>query len=101
MKLKELIHIASDAYPDGLIEEEYWDKKRDLPHRNPTGGDTLAYFIALELYETYDQNATDEEQISTAIHALTKAQEELVSINLSFSHELEKRIGKKKHAVVA
>ena len=91
MKLNELIEIVSAAYPDGLIAVEYWDFKRQCPRRNPKGGDTLALFIALEIKDTYDADATDEEQLETAGRAIDRARGDLDAVTVALTGELEKR----------
>ena len=95
MKLNELIEIVSAAYPDGLIAVEYWDFKRQCPRRNPKGGDTLALFIALEIKDTYDSDATDEQQLETALRAIERARGDLDSVSEALTKELEKRRGGK------
>jgi len=95
MKLNELIEIVSAAYPDGLIAVEYWDFRRECPRRNPKGGDTLALFIALELKDTYDADATDEQQIETALRAIARARGDLDAVSTALTMELENRQGGK------
>ena len=97
MKLNELIEIVSAAYPDGLIAVEYWDFKRECPRRNLKGGDTLALFIALELKDTYDADATDEAQLATASRAMERAQGDLAAVSRAMAAEMEKRQGGKQH----
>lgn len=93
MKLNEMIEIVSAAYPDGLIAVEYWDFRRECPRRNPKGGDTLALFIALELKDTYDADAADEQQIETALRAIERARGDLDTVSAALTNELEKRRG--------
>ena len=93
MTLNELINITSAAYPDGLIAVEYWDFKRECPRRNPKGGDTLALFIALEIKDTYDPDATAEQQLETASRAIARAQGDLGSVGGALAAELEKYQG--------
>jgi len=95
VKLNELINIASAAYPDGLIAVEYWDFKRECPRRNPKGGDTLALFIALELKDTFDPDATDGQQLRAALRAIERAQGELAAVGGAFTVVLEKGKGGK------
>ena len=97
MKLNELIEIVSAAYPDGLIAVEYWDFKRECPRRNPKGGDTLALFIALEIKDTYDADATDEEQLATALRAIDRARGDMDAVSAALTGELEKQQGGKQH----
>ena len=97
MKLNELIETVSAAYPDGLIAVEYWDFKRECPRRNPKGGDTLALFIALEIKDTYDADAADEQQIQTALRAIERARGDLDAVSGALTGELQKRQGGKQH----
>ena len=97
MKLNELIEIVSAAYPDGLIAVEYWDFKRECPRRNPKGGDTLALFIALEIKDTYDADATDEEQLATALRAIDRARGDMDAVSAALTSELEKQQEGKQH----
>ena len=91
MTLNEVINIASAAYPDGLIAVEYWDFKRECPRRNPKGGDTLALFIALEIKDTYDPDASDEQQLEAVLKDLSRAREDLEAVSAALAGELEKR----------
>ena len=91
MTLNELINIASAAYPDGLIAVEYWDFKRECPRRNPKGGDTLALFIALEIKDTYDPDASDEQQLETVLKDLSRARGDLEAVSTAVAGESEKR----------
>ena len=60
MKFMELIEKIDDAYPDGRIKAYAEDP--DGAH-----GDTFASAIAVELSETFDEEATDAVQIETAL----------------------------------
>ena len=73
MKLKKLIEAASSGYPDGLIEQYY--NEPETSH-----GDSLAKFIMVELSETFDEDATDEEQVLAAVHQMRRARAELDSV---------------------
>jgi hypothetical protein len=88
MKLNELIRIVSAAYPDGLLAVEYWDFKRECPRRNLEGGDTLALFIALELKDTYDADASGKQQIETALRTIERAQVDLEQVIKALYNEL-------------
>jgi hypothetical protein len=91
MTLNELINKASAAYSDGLIAVEYWDFKRECPRRNPKGGDTLALFIATEIADTYDPEATDEKQINEVLRVLSMAKDDLESVREAFTRLLRVR----------
>lgn len=73
MKLSQLIKIASDAYPDDLIGRYHKAPKRDF-------GDTLAQFLARELKDTFDPDASDEEQLREGVRALTSSIRELSGV---------------------
>ena len=91
MTLNELINRASAAYSDGLIATEYWDFKRERPRRNPKGGDTLALFIANEIADTYDPDASDAEQINTVLRALSTARDDLDAVSTALAGEMAQR----------
>ena len=76
MKLLELIQIASDAYDaDGWVMRYHTH-----PDDEPLTGDGLAHFIAVELAETFDEDASDEQQLETAQDAMLRARDELQSV---------------------
>jgi hypothetical protein len=64
MTLNQLIKTASKGYPDGLVEKT---------HAGDDCGDGLASFIALELRETFDDDASNKEQLDTAIDVVSRA----------------------------
>lgn len=70
MLLKEIIAIADSGYPDGLVQQY---------HEHPTKnhGDTLAQFIAAELQETFDVNASGKQQLDTARRSIGAAVNQL------------------------
>ena len=43
-------------------------------------GDTLTEFVALELYESYDPEAGDDEQLATAVKLMQSAADDLQAI---------------------
>lgn len=79
MKLNELIRRAASGYPDAQVLE-YWDFAGAKPHSNPQGGDTLAHFVALELAETFDSEASEDDQVSGAVRAMSRAVHDLQSV---------------------
>ena len=91
MTLNELISKASDAYSDGLIATEYWDFEHECPKRNTKGGDTLAQFIANEIADTYDPEASDEQQLEVVLNALSTARGDLEAVSAALVSELETR----------
>jgi hypothetical protein len=72
MTLNKLVHRAASVYQDAHILA-YWDEMHECAINNPGGGDGLAAFIAWELYETFDPDADDATQITTAMGALQRA----------------------------
>jgi hypothetical protein len=70
---------AASAYPDAFVME-YWDARKGKPKPNPDGGDTLAEFVALELYESFDPEASDDEQIATAVKLMQSAADDLAAV---------------------
>ena len=72
MTLKELIAIASSAYPDGLIER--------AAEGRPVG-DGLAEFIARELRDTFEKSKPDSGQLGEAVRALGVAIRELGGVH--------------------
>lgn len=81
MTLKEIINVADRVYPDGLVGDCHREPEEDH-------GDTLAKFIAVELKETYDEKATDIEQLVEALRAMKTAARELQSVVDEFEREL-------------
>lgn len=79
MKMNDLIRIAASGYPDAQVLE-YWDFEGAQPRSNPDGGDTLARFVAMELAETFDSDASTDEQVSEAVRALNRAVQDLQSV---------------------
>ena len=71
MTLAQLIQIADEAYPDGLVAGA---------HKGEDVGDTLALFIVRELADIYDPDASDAEQTAGACRALGTAINELQAV---------------------
>ena len=79
MTLNQLVCRAASAYPDAFVLE-YWDAGKEEPKPNPSGGDTLAEFIARELYDTFDPDAGDDEQLAAAVKAMQSAADDLQGV---------------------
>lgn len=79
MTKEELINIASEGYPDGMIAM-YWDKQRQCVDLKSNHGDGLAKFIACEISDTYDVDAADDAQLGEVVRALNTAIRELTSV---------------------
>jgi hypothetical protein len=73
LRLEDIIKVASDAYPDGLVGSAFDGEKV---------GDTLAEFIANELRDTFE-GENDVEQIANASQAMYNAINELKAVSLA------------------
>ena len=79
MTLNEIITRAASVYPDCWVLQ-YWDAEKQCAVPNKYGGDTLAEFVAWELYETFDPDVSDEEQLDMAIRKMREAAQDLQAI---------------------
>ncbi len=68
MRLSELIAVVDEGYGDDRIA---------LAHAGEDCGDGLAAFIARELADTFDEEASDAKQISTALSVIEGVREDL------------------------
>ncbi len=91
MTLNEIITRAASVYPDCWILQ-YWDMGRQCATRNRDGGDTLAEFIASELYQTYDPDAGDESQLDTAIRKIREATNDLGAVVAALENMKKERL---------
>jgi len=82
MKISELIAIASENYPDDLLQQSYDEDCGDV-------GDTLAQFCAREISETADANADSATQLIQAIKQMMTARDEIDGIINSLQSALE------------
>jgi hypothetical protein len=88
MKLRDLIDIVAQCYPDYTLKE-YWDDEAIAPKEaggekgwwkeNPEGGDSLARCICIEICETFDPdpNLTDDQKIEMALYALGRLADDI------------------------
>jgi hypothetical protein len=79
MNLNDIMKQAASAYPCEHILC-HWDAKRQCPVDDSSSGDSLAAFIVWEIYETYDENDDDSEQIASAIRVMRNAADELGAV---------------------
>lgn len=77
MELVDLLKKANKGYTDGFLTEYFNEETGQL---KAGFGDTLAKFIVVELTETFEDEAGDEEQTSVAIRCLECARDELQSV---------------------
>lgn len=83
MKLKTLIKVASDSYPDGAVQ--------DAHERGDAAGDTLALFIAREIAETFEAEKTTAQQLGRAIEVMEKAHGEIGEVLSGLRRRLERK----------
>lgn len=79
MKLSQIMQRAASAYPDEYILR-FWDEQRQCAVPCEGAGDSLAEFLAWELYETFDPEVSDDEQIKTAVEVIENAANELQGV---------------------
>ena len=79
MTLNQLVCRAASVYPEAYVLT-YWDALKEEPKSNPDADDTLAEFIALELYQSYEPDAGDDEQLATAVKVMQSAADDLQAI---------------------
>lgn len=84
MKLRTLIRIASDSYPDGAV--------LDAHERGEAAGDTLALFIAREIAETFEAERPTADQLARAIEVMEKAHGEIGEVLSGLRRSLEKEV---------
>lgn len=82
MTLNEIITRAASVYPDCWVLQ-YWDTSNQCVVFNRDGGDTLAQFVAFELFETFDPDTSDEEQLDMAIRKMREAANDLKAVELA------------------
>ena len=75
MTLREIIELIDSAYPDGLLLAYH-----DSPHEDH--GDGLAHFIVAEIADTYDDTATENCQLETALRVMNMAAAEIGAVSL-------------------
>jgi hypothetical protein len=77
LSLREIIQIADERYPDGLV---------GLYHHEPglDHGDTLALFIVRELRDTFEAKSPASVQVLRAADCMERAAQELDSLAAAF-----------------
>ncbi|MGA2260802.1 MAG: hypothetical protein ABSH28_05130 [Acidobacteriota bacterium] len=78
MKVEDLIRIADEAYPDGKVQEAFEAECGSLDELMV--GDTLAVFIARELKETFDEEASATDQLECALQSIETATKEINAV---------------------
>lgn len=85
MKLVELQRLASKGYSDGDGLGDYFDPQTGQPTAWHSG-DSLEWFVAIEIAETFDPEANDATQIAEAIRALEQGRTNLEAAKTSLEH---------------
>jgi hypothetical protein len=76
-KLRDIIDIASQAYPDGLVQQAF---------DGNTPGDYLAEFIAQELKETFVDAPDDPvSQLQESMRVMDLARQDIQAVHQAFS----------------
>lgn len=76
MTLAELQKLASKGYAGGDGMGDYFDPETGLATEWKSG-DSLEWFMCLEIQDTFNPDDSDEEQIYASIDTLERAQEDL------------------------
>lgn len=76
MKLVEIQQLAHKGYAFGDSQCDYFNPETGEPTAWKSG-DSLEWFMHVEIAETFDSEASDEDQIDTAVRALESAQRDL------------------------
>ena len=79
MTLNQLVCRAASAYPEAYVLN-YWTLDKESPRANPDADDTLAEFVARELYQSYEPDASDGEQLATAVKLMQSAADDLQAV---------------------
>jgi hypothetical protein len=90
MTLAELVAIADKGYPDGVILRAFNAEQGLSEEKVADIGDTLAVYIAKDLTETFEPDATDMRQLEIAISTLTTAKNEVSGAMSALSNRLQK-----------
>jgi len=78
MQLVELLKRANTGFNDGFLSEYFNEETGEY---NPDGkGDTLAQFVVIEISETFDKDATDDNQLHEARHQMGNAIRDLQGV---------------------
>ncbi|MBT7066161.1 MAG: hypothetical protein HN919_07645 [Verrucomicrobia bacterium] len=79
MTLNEMITRAASVYPECWVLQ-YWNMDKHCAVENRDGGDTLAEFVARELQDIFDPDASDREQLDMAIRKMREAATDLQAV---------------------
>ena len=95
MDIEQLMEIAHEAYPDETTRK-CWDPVRRRPRYPSRGGlcsvragDTLAEFVVKELFETFEQDDSDERQLARALGALDAALGDMGAVAAALKDRLD------------
>jgi len=75
MKINELMELVGEHYDDAGTNA-YWDYSESRCVDN-MHGDTLAEFVAREINDTFEPEATTDEQLEEAIRVMQSARNQL------------------------
>lgn len=80
--LEQLISLADEAYPEGLVLASYRNRWR--------AGDTLAYSIASNIEGTFEADLDRPDQLRNAIAVLESLQFDLMTVRDHLLNELSR-----------
>jgi len=92
MTINRLIRLVSKHYDDNYILATCWNSRASRPNTleeydHAGGGDTLAHFIAVELYETFSAFDTDAHQLDEAIRVMDSASRQISAITAALQRK--------------
>lgn len=99
MTLNDIMHIVDNSFGDNdHLLEGYWDFENETPYFDPDGRvvrdsvdgrtDGLVRFLVIEVLETYDILASDEDQLEEATRVVSRAREECDQVVTALQQKL-------------
>lgn len=81
----DLLNFANIAYDDGIVSlKPHYNQRTGALLKNKPG-DMLARFIVVELIETFDKDASEEQQVAEAHRVMFSATRQLFNVAMRFS----------------
>ncbi len=94
MKINEMMRLVAAGYGDGGTDA-FWDYGNEMMDCEGTG-DTLAEFVVREIHDTFDPQATEDEQMEEAIRVMKCAERQIHDLVYSLGHAQDKLNREKK-----
>lgn len=96
MKINELIELVGEHYDDNFTDE-YWNYTNERFDPNG-GGDGLAKFVVIEINDTFEPDATTDEQLEEAIRVMQAARNQLNDL-IAGLEQAAMRVARGEHAL--